>query len=126
VDWAVANQRKIDAIQQLAPLADALDDIEARIDELVARTKDQGPRNSSSTDFSPSRGNPNRLFTAGSWMGPRPLLAVIPIRSPARRRPTNEVVHDARSNSATAMAAKTANPALLRFDQRRQVGGEES
>jgi len=44
VDWAVANQRKIDAIQQLAPLADALDDIEARIDELVARTKDQGPR----------------------------------------------------------------------------------
>jgi len=27
-------------VQQLAPLVDALDDIEARIDELVARTKD--------------------------------------------------------------------------------------
>jgi len=38
-DWEAANQRKIDAVQQLAPLADALDDIEARIDELVARTK---------------------------------------------------------------------------------------
>ena len=39
-DWEAANQRKIDAVQQLAPLADALDDIEARIDELLARTKD--------------------------------------------------------------------------------------
>ncbi len=39
-DWAAANQRKKDAVQQLAPLADALDDIEARIDELLARTKD--------------------------------------------------------------------------------------
>ncbi len=39
-DWAAANQRKKDAVQQLAPLADALDDIEARIDELIARTKD--------------------------------------------------------------------------------------
>ena len=39
-DWEAANQRKIDAVQQLAPLADALDDIEARIDELIARTKD--------------------------------------------------------------------------------------
>jgi hypothetical protein len=39
-DWAAANQRKIDAGRQLAPLADALDDIEARIAELVARTKD--------------------------------------------------------------------------------------
>jgi len=38
-DWAAANQRKKDAVQQLAPLADALDDIEARIDQLVARTK---------------------------------------------------------------------------------------
>jgi len=38
-DWEAANQRKIDAVQQLAPLADALDDIEARIDELIARTK---------------------------------------------------------------------------------------
>jgi len=27
-DWAAANQRKKDAVQQLAPLADALDDIE--------------------------------------------------------------------------------------------------
>ena len=33
--WAAANQRKIDAVQ----LADALDDIEARIDELLTRTK---------------------------------------------------------------------------------------
>jgi len=38
-DWEAANQRKIDAVRQLAPLADALDDIEARIDQLVARTK---------------------------------------------------------------------------------------
>jgi len=38
-DWATANQRKKDAIQQLAPLADALDDIETRIAELVARTQ---------------------------------------------------------------------------------------
>jgi len=38
-DWAAANQRKKDAVQQLAPLADALDDIEARIAELVARAK---------------------------------------------------------------------------------------
>jgi len=37
---AAANQRKKDAVQQLAPLTDALDDIEARIAELVARTKD--------------------------------------------------------------------------------------
>ena len=35
---AAANQRKKDAVQQLAPLADALDDIEARIDDLIART----------------------------------------------------------------------------------------
>ena len=39
-DWEAANQRKIDAVEQLAPLADALDDIEVRIDELLARTKD--------------------------------------------------------------------------------------
>ena len=39
-DWKAANQRKIDAVQKLAPLADALDDLEARIVELVARTKD--------------------------------------------------------------------------------------
>ncbi len=38
-DWEAANQRKKDAVQQLAPLADALDDIEARIAELVAKTK---------------------------------------------------------------------------------------
>ncbi len=39
-DWAAANQRKKDAVQQLAPLADALDDIENRIAELIVRTKD--------------------------------------------------------------------------------------
>jgi hypothetical protein len=39
-DWAAANQRKKDAVRQLAPLADALGDIEVRIAELVARTKD--------------------------------------------------------------------------------------
>ena len=37
-DWAAANQRKKDAVQQLAPLADALDDLEIRIAELMART----------------------------------------------------------------------------------------
>ncbi len=41
-DWEAANQRKKDAVQQLAPLADALDDIEARIAELLVRTKDLG------------------------------------------------------------------------------------
>ncbi len=39
-DWAAANQRKKDAVQQLAPLADALDDIERRIAALIARTND--------------------------------------------------------------------------------------
>ena len=39
-DWEAANQRKKDAVEQLAPLADALDDIEARIDDLLTRTKD--------------------------------------------------------------------------------------
>ena len=39
-DWEAANQRKIDAVAQLAPLADALDDLEARIAELLVRTKD--------------------------------------------------------------------------------------
>jgi hypothetical protein len=39
-DWAAANQRKKDAVHQLAALAQALDDIDARIAELVARTKD--------------------------------------------------------------------------------------
>jgi len=38
-DWEAANQRKKDAMLQLAPLADALDDIEARIAELVAKTE---------------------------------------------------------------------------------------
>ncbi len=37
-DWEAANQRKIDAVRQLAPLSDALDDIETRIAELFART----------------------------------------------------------------------------------------
>ena len=39
-DWEAANQRKKYAVQQLAPFADALDDIEARIDELLARTNE--------------------------------------------------------------------------------------
>lgn len=39
-DREAANQRKIGAVQQLAPLADALDHIDARIDELVARTRE--------------------------------------------------------------------------------------
>ena len=39
-NWEAANQRKKDAVQQLAPLTDALDDIETRIDALLARTKD--------------------------------------------------------------------------------------
>ncbi len=39
-DWEAANQRKKDAVQQLAPLADALDDIERRIAALIARTND--------------------------------------------------------------------------------------
>ena len=38
-DWAAANQRKIDAVQQLAPLAGTLDDLENRVDELLARTR---------------------------------------------------------------------------------------
>ena len=38
-DWEAANQRKIDAVRQLAPLADALNDLEDRIADLVARTK---------------------------------------------------------------------------------------
>ena len=38
-DWEAANQRKIDAVQQLAPLASALDDLEVRIAELIARTR---------------------------------------------------------------------------------------
>ena len=39
-DWAVANQRKKDAVAQLAPLTDALDDLDVRIAELLARTQD--------------------------------------------------------------------------------------
>ena len=39
-DWQAANQRKIDAVQQLALLADALDHLEVRIAELIARTQD--------------------------------------------------------------------------------------
>ena len=37
-DWATANQRKKDAVGQLAPLADALDDLEVRIADLVTTT----------------------------------------------------------------------------------------
>ena len=36
---AAAHQRKRDAVQELAPLSDALDDIEARIDALLQRTR---------------------------------------------------------------------------------------
>ena len=39
-DWEAANQRKKDAVAQLAPLTDALDDIEARIAELLVRTNE--------------------------------------------------------------------------------------
>ena len=39
-DWAAANQRKKDAVAQLAPLTDALDDLEVRIAELLHRTQD--------------------------------------------------------------------------------------
>jgi len=38
-DWAAANERKKAAITALAPLTDVLDDIDARIDELFARTR---------------------------------------------------------------------------------------
>ena len=38
-DWAAANQRKKEAVEQLAPLSDALDDIEGRINELLARAR---------------------------------------------------------------------------------------
>ena len=38
-DWEAANQRKIDAVRQLAPLGDALDALDARIADLLARTE---------------------------------------------------------------------------------------
>lgn len=38
-DWAAANDKKNAAITALAPLADLLDDIDARINELAARGK---------------------------------------------------------------------------------------
>jgi len=38
-DWAAANQKKKAAITALAPLTDMLDDIDARINELIARAK---------------------------------------------------------------------------------------
>ena len=38
-DWAAANQRKKEAVEQLAPLSDTLDDIEGRINELLARAR---------------------------------------------------------------------------------------
>ena len=37
-DWAAANQRKIDAVRQAAPLTEILDDLDARIADLLART----------------------------------------------------------------------------------------
>ena len=36
-DWSAANQRKIDAVRQAAPLTEILDDLDARIAELLAR-----------------------------------------------------------------------------------------
>ena len=38
-DWDAANQRKKDAVRQLAPLGDALDALDARIADLLARTE---------------------------------------------------------------------------------------
>ena len=38
-DWAAANRRKKEAVEQLAPLGVALDDLEARINELLARAR---------------------------------------------------------------------------------------
>ena len=38
-DWAAANQKKKEAIVQLASLSAAMDDIDARIDELAERTR---------------------------------------------------------------------------------------
>ena len=38
-DWAAANDKKKAAITTLAPLTDMLDEVDARIDELVARTQ---------------------------------------------------------------------------------------
>lgn len=46
-DWAAANQWKKDAVRQLAPLADALGDIETRVDVLSPER-----RSSSSADLS--------------------------------------------------------------------------
>ena len=37
-DWEAANQRRIDAVHQPAPLAEALDHTEARIATLMLRT----------------------------------------------------------------------------------------
>lgn len=39
-DWEAANQRKKDAVQQLAPLTEALDDIEIRTAALFTTTED--------------------------------------------------------------------------------------
>jgi len=39
-DFETANLRKTDAVRQLAPLADMFDDLDARIAELLVRTKD--------------------------------------------------------------------------------------
>lgn len=38
-DWAAATERERAAITALAPLTDVLDDIDARIEELLARAK---------------------------------------------------------------------------------------
>ena len=42
-DRAAANQRKKDAVRQLEPVSNALDDIETRIAELVASTRELEP-----------------------------------------------------------------------------------
>ena len=38
-DWAAANQRKKEAIAQLASLSATMDDIDARTNELIERTR---------------------------------------------------------------------------------------
>jgi len=38
-DWAAANQKKKEAIAQLASLSATMDDIDARINELIERTR---------------------------------------------------------------------------------------
>ncbi len=38
-DWAAANRKKKEAIAQLASLAGIMDDVDARINELIDRTR---------------------------------------------------------------------------------------